>query len=674
MRFESKYYSIIIISIILLLTIWRTRPFSANLEARRGDVDGVTDGWLIPNVYKVGDPVEIIVNKVESDLTQFPYAYYDLPFTCPPTMHKKPLHLSLNEIIRGDRKWQSDYKLQFALDNDCEILCSRKTKADGIKKAQDLVKDGYVVQWLIDDDLPASTTFISTSDNKKYYASGFPLGSIDKETGKVYLNNHVMLVVRFHAIDDDHFTIVGFEIYPKSVSDFHCPGAARDFEQYELVVPEDPEELTFIPFTYSVYWREEFDIEWKDRYNLFLSSGEISNEVSKKFHWISLANSLGVVFLISFVVAVISIKVFNTGKFDDQDIHLKENAHDSVYHVAKKWIYNDKTPRPRILFIFVSMGVQFLFTIVGSLTISCSLNKSHNIRNSVLTIAIVFFILGAYMASYVGTKLLMEHNRLNSKSNSVKMLRFSSLFSISCGSLLPGLFMVIMLVLNSIVWAHDSTNALPFGTIVLFISIYFVICIPLSLLGGAIAMEVNKTSSGNVSPTTSVSNYFEVKQGNGINLFSFDTLTLLSILSCGIIPFLIIYVELQYVYKSVWFEKTTFYYYYGFLLANIVLLTFVICEISIINCYLMMKLSKSDNIRDWRWKCFQISSGCAWYMELYSLYYIFRVLHIRGFSSIFISVCYSALFNVMAGCAMGALGYLTSSVFVKNIAKFRTKD
>lgn len=657
---------------------------------------GLSNGWLQPNYYKFGGPVELIVNKVESDLTQLPFAYYDLPFTCPPTQYKKPLHLSLNEVIRGDRKWQSDYILKFGEDDVCHTLCARKTKVEGMEKLKELVEQGYVVQWLIDDELPAATTFISTIDHKKYYASGFPLGFVDPETGKAYLNNHVMLVIRYNLVDSSQYTIVGFEVYPRSVSDDHCPGASKDYNQYEIKVPEDKSELTFIPFTYSVYWREEYKVTWEDRWNFFLNSGELSEGSSTRFHWMSLANSVGIFLLITFIVTMNLIKCLKVGNKDADllDITLDNNDNDSIYVVAKYWLLGTDNSSfwSTVLIILTSMGVQVFFTIFGSLTISCSLNKLHNIRNSVLTLALLCFVSGAFMASSVGTWLNLGLQEFPSTNSNLKknFTHNSPIFSILCGSTLPGLVMCSTFILNSIIWAKDSTHALPFRTIVQFISIYFVICIPLSYFGYIVASRAYRSRNifvsmlkmkpivmDTLSRQTKIP-IFERSKANSKTGKDWLKFYVFTILLGGLFPFVIIYVELQYVYKSVWLEKTTFYYFYGFLLANIVLLCIVVCEISLLGCFVLMKLSKKDyNIKtgNWRWKCFIIGTSCAWYMEFYSLYYVFAILRIRGFSSVFISVCYSALFNIMCGCAMGSLGYLTSCWFVNSVYCVKyTKD
>lgn len=662
MVIKKRIWALLLGFIVILILL--VRPGSPR---NSGTSEELSKGWLKPNTYRWGDHVELLVNKVESDLTQFPYGYYDLPFTCPPTEDKKPLHLSLNEIIRGDRKWESNYRLTFGQDAPCEALCARKTTPDGMRRAQELVRQGYVVQWMIDDELPAATTFLSTVDHKKYYVSGFPLGFVDPNTEKTYLNNHAMMVIRYHAVDPTTFTIVGFEVYPKSVSNYDCPGASKDYEQYEIIAPEKEDEPTLIPFTYSVYWREEFNVDWSSRWNFFLNSGELSEASSRKFHWITLGNSVGICCFLMFIVIANLYRIVKIGpdaSNDDFQFTFDQNEDvDSIYGVARMWLaQTDPTSISfKILTIVVSIGVQFLFTIVGSLTFSCSLNKLHNIRNSVLSVALFFFVTGAFMASFVGTWLHIDHGAMD--DGSAGRCR---IFSILCGSALPGLVMISTQLLNWIVWANESSHALPFRTIVLFVSIYFVICIPLSLLGGEVSYRIHRRHSNSFPILSSLGSKFikSYRKPPGVasrrpsDRFTIDCAT---ILACGILPFAVIYVELQYLYKSVWLEKTDFYSLYGFLLANIILLCIVVCEVSFLGCYVMMRRHKKVVTGgSWRWKCFMMGTSCAWYMEVYSLYYILHTLKMTGFPSIFISVSYSLIFNIMCGCGMGSLGYLTS--------------
>lgn len=666
-RKRLKFFATVL-CIFVILTVFSPLHYIATTRQQklRNKYDDVPfDGWITPNIFQFGDDVELIVNKVESDATQLPYAYYDLPFICPPTNSKKPLHLSLSEIIRGDRKWESDYKLKFGQDDDCQVLCARKTSKEGLETAKKLIESGYIVQWLIDEELPAATTFISTLDQKKYYAAGFPLGSTDSETGKTYLNNHVMLVIRYHAVAPDKFTIVGLEVYPKSVSDFHCPGASKDHAQFEITSLFDTSDTVLIPFTYSVYWREEFDVDWNQRWDYFLNSGELSNTHSSQFHILMLMNSAGIALLVTTVLGVIWAKTVGyASKKTDRVRLLRSESFEKIDTVAKSWIQNDSTPCGSLFIVLVSMGIHSGFTIMGFLIVATSLNKLHNLRGTSVSISVGFFVLGAYFASYIGSKMI--HNG-SSYVNGPEIHGFKAKTVMFCGSALPGLLMIATLISNSIVWAHDSSNILPFRTLVFFFSIYFFICLPLSLLGGFMASVDNTYRSyfSILSPS-------RMTQFNFRNVFkSFSKLRLksgmgVSVLLSGLIPFAIIWTEMQFVLRSVWLEKTTIYCYYGFLLGNIILLALVTAEMAMIGNYLLMTRTGGQN-ENWRWFSFLLGGSCCFYMELYCLYYIFFILNMRGFSSIFISMCYSIMFNVICGISLGSVAYLSSSWLIYKI-------
>lgn len=144
----------------------------------------------------------------------------------------------LGEILRGDRIWQSGYDLKFGIDQPCLRLCDLRATQSGIRRASNLIKDGYVVHWSI-DGLPGATTFETNNHRRKYYAAGFPMGFVD-ENDISYLYNHVMLVIRYHrGVTNGEYTIVGFEVYPKSVINEECPGTRKDYQNFPLLYKVD---------------------------------------------------------------------------------------------------------------------------------------------------------------------------------------------------------------------------------------------------------------------------------------------------------------------------------------------------------------------------------------------------------------------------------------------------
>jgi transmembrane 9 superfamily member 2/4 len=88
--------------------------------------------------YRDDEAIPLLVNKVFSDSTQLQYAYYDLPFVCPPTGKKHggstfgsghSISLNLGEVLRGDRIMTSDYDLVMGQDVECQYLCSHIERA-----------------------------------------------------------------------------------------------------------------------------------------------------------------------------------------------------------------------------------------------------------------------------------------------------------------------------------------------------------------------------------------------------------------------------------------------------------------------------------------------------------------------------------------------------------------
>lgn len=593
--------------------------------------------------------MNLLVNRVESDTTQLPYAYYDLPFICPPTKDARPLHLSLNEVIRGDRIWGSDYILNFNQDASCHRLCDRITKPEAVKRADQLIRSGYVVEWQI-DDLPGATTFISSTDNKKYYAAGFPLGFV--RDGHSYIHNHVMLVIRFHTEKNGQQTIVGFEVYPRSVNDFHCPGASKNHDSFRL--DTDTKESVLIPFTYAVYWREENKVSWSDRWNLYYT-GEVNDD---HIHWLSLINSLVLVSFLSAVVGVVllrtlnrDIQTYNSSNIDiaTGSIDIESDKSDNFNNSGWKLISNDvfrEPKKPLLLSIVLAAGVQVFFTIIGVLVVCTTGLLGPNIRNSVLSSALTLFIIGGTAAGYSGVRFYKSFvNQLYIKNYIILSVLF--------GGALPFIVLVSVLILNCIVWAKDSSVALPFGTVVLLIAFLLVLEVPLSIIGGVIGntkppVKFNAnlaTPPKTIGPQPKFTKYFY------------------AIPTFGLIPFGTIYVELLFVFRSVWMEKTSFYYMYGFLSFTIFLLSVVVAESVIVAIYLSLIYGDWK----WQWRSFWIGSSVAWYIEFNSVYYFFTHLKVTDFPSIILFFSYTTILSVLIGLATGSLGLFAASLFIYKI-------
>ena len=369
----------------------------SRLETRASFTNSIT-GWSIKS-WRDGDSVPLFVNKVYSDNTEIQYAFSELPFVCPPSGRRRDgtglisgsnVALNLGEVLRGDRITVSDYELEMGKDDEAHYLCSQKVDRAGLKKAIEVVKHGYVAEWIV-DNLPGATSFVTVDRSRKYYASGFKMGyeDVSPTNGKprYFINNHVTLVIRYHAApgrdgQQGKKVIVGFEVYAKSIeaSNRDSDGLPPDVhdvrngmeltmaQKANTTLPRDldlsyqPEEFDegnedatlTIPYTYSVYFREDEKLEWNNRWDLYF----INQEESSKIHWLAIINSLVIFAALSAVVAVIlartvrgDIKGYVDAGMEEGKLRIDGDAS----RLAVLFTVVDQTPNP-LMFDILTPG------------------------------------------------------------------------------------------------------------------------------------------------------------------------------------------------------------------------------------------------------------------------------------------------------------------------------
>lgn len=626
-----------------------------------------------PKKYTKGEKVELLLNKVESDHTQLPYRYHDLPFVCYDKAQKAK-SLLLGEILRGDRYWGSNYQLTFGVDAPCLRLCDMAANENGISRADYLIRNGYVVHWSL-DGLPGATTFTSSNHVSKYYAAGFPLGFVKGETA--YLYNHVTLVIRYHREKNSKLSsIVGFEVYPKSVNSDQCPGASKSYKNLPLTLKRDKlgkleKERDIFPYTYSVYWREDNSVTYDNRWDLYYDNDNAVH--SSHIHWLSLVNSLVLVCLVSLVVAVAMFRLLKSDLQATPSLPISHADSDSGLSGLWKNLVNVVMQSPAqvsFLSTLCASGIQCLVAIFGVIVIfvintnlsfggssSSAFFNSH--QGAFFTCSVVLLLASGFVAAYAG---IVVHKVLSNELPGTIYQR-GRVFVLSClfASVLPMTILSVVLTINLFVWAKESSNALPFGTIVVLILLFAIIELPLGMLGGILGNRFEFPSKSFM-----ITSYVADKKSASATRSrrSLVMNPLVSVFAFGLIPFGIIYVDLLFIFNSVWLEKTTFYYMYSFLLSTFVLLLVVVGESSIVATYLSLAIYNNPN---WQWMCFRVSSSLGWYIYAYTIYYFVYYLLMSDVVSVLIYFAYMALVSAAVGVTCGAVGVITALVFVRKI-------
>lgn len=588
--------------------------------------------------------IPLFVNKVYSDNTQLQYPYSELPFVCPPSGRKHGaglvsgtnIALNLGEVLLGDRIIVSDYELEMGKDDEARYLCSHKVDRAGLRKAQDIINNGYVAEWIL-DNLPGATRFVSADKTRRYYASGFKMGY--KEYSPVhgrpryFINNHVTLVVRTNRAPGKSGqrgkkVIVGFEIYAKSIDaenrDLNgLPPNMQDVGNgMELVLPKsnhtvaqkysdssyvpvdvddsDEGETLTIPYTYSVYFRDEERVQWANRWDLFF----VDQEDSSKIHWLAIVNSLVISGLLTAVVAVVftrtvrgEIKGYKDSGLEDGKLKSKRvkttrsprksgekgglldqegdvdadlSSDDEIMEDITGWklLHGDVFRPPSyggILSHLIGSGMQLVFMATGLVLLSCFGVLNPSFRGGYISVGIALFVFAGLFSGFFSARVYKTFGGQLWQKN-----------AIVSATLFPGLVFATIFILNLFVWAQASSTALPFGTLVGLMALWLLIQLPLVYVGswygfikiGAWQHPVKATTIPRQIPHQSW--YLRSVQ---------------RVLLAGLIPFAVIFIELLFVFKTMWQDKSGYYYVFGYLAVVGVVLIAVIMEVTVIVVY-----------------------------------------------------------------------------------------
>ncbi|KAJ4358116.1 uncharacterized protein N0V89_002695 [Didymosphaeria variabile] len=646
--------------------------------------------------YQDGETVPLLVNKVYSEESELQYAYTELPFACPPTGRVRAgrfssgasISLNLGEVLRGDRITVSDYRLALGRDEEAKYLCSKEIDAAAIQKTRLLIQNEYRAEWIV-DNLPGATSFMSTDKSRKYYAAGFKIGEVVKNTDgspEFAIYNHVTLVLRWHRApgktgEKGKKVIVGFEVFPKSISangrkiDGLPPSGDVTHDPFILTVPSNttdvrdtPDASITIPFTYSVYWREDEKLEWKNRWDMYFVASDDSSNV----HWLAILNSLVIAGLLTAVVAVILTRTIR-GELKDDSIRLKPTKQrpagsakkgsgllgsiDDIEGAADvsddedediagwKLVHGDVFRAPAhasLLSALIGSGTQLLFAIVGILVLSAVGILNPSFRGGYVSVGIGLWLFAGLFSGYFSSRLYKTFDLQHWQQNVFRT-----------ASLVPGLLFATIFILNLFVWIQASSTALPLTTLIALVALWLFIQLPLVYIGGwygytqvgAYAQPIK----ANVIPRK------VPQQGY--------TRSVQAILLAGFIPFMVVFIELMFVFKSLWLDKSGYYYMFGFLSVVGVILGVTVVEVAVVATYVQLCVENYH----WWWQSFLVGFSSAFWIFAYLVYYFYTKLHISGFISSMLFFAYGALACVVYGLLVGTIGFVASYVFVRRI-------
>jgi len=433
--------------------------------------------------------------------------------------------------------------------------------------------------------------------------------------------------------------IVGFEVEPESIQH----DVAELEKKPPLCVPKasiphfQPVGLSSehkVYWTYSVKWEEKKSIRWASRWDVYLLMTD------DQIHWFSIINSLMIVLFLTGMVAMIIMRTIHA---DFRRYEMENNQDDAPEETGWKLVHGDvfRPPsRPMLLSVLVGTGVQVFAMSVITMVFAVLGFLSPANRGGLMTAMVVLFVVMGNFAGYFSARTYKTFKGQHWKKN---MLVTAFLF--------PGIIFGLFLILNLFLAVQKSSGAVPFGTLVALIALWFGISVPLVFFGSYFGFR--KPVAEFPVRTNQIPRQIPVQVWYMKPIFS--------ILMGGILPFGAVFIELFFILSSIWLHQI--YYIFGFLSIVFIILIITCAEIAIVMCY--FQLCSEDY--HWWWRAYLTSGASAFYMFLYSIFYFFTKLQIQNFVSILLYFGYTTIMALFFFVLTGSIGFYACFYFVKGI-------
>lgn len=599
--------SIVMLMMITVRTVEGTKKLDDESARWNDDVGGGRRLLAAGSKYAVGDGVTLYANKVGPfHNPSETYQYYDYPFCRTPEGVKHKFE-DLGEVLGGDRLARSPYEIEFRRDKENANLCTQYLERKEVEKFRKAVKNDYYFQMSL-DDLPI-WGFIGKVE--KIMRPG------EEAENKYFLFTHVHFEISYN---EDRIIEINLSTDPLKTIDISA------------------DETMSVRFSYSVAWKET-TIAFKDRMEKYSRYSFLPEHM--EIHWFSIINSCVTVILMMGFLASILLRVLKNDfiKFQ-KDEEMLESQEESGW----KYVHGDvfRFPRGRSLFAaIIGTGTQLLVLVVFVFTLALFGAFYPYSMGAVTAACLVVYAFTAGIAGYVSATTYKQMGGENWVRN---VLLTCILF---CGPL--GL---VFSFLNTVAIVYRSTAALPFGTIVLIILMWAIVTIPLTIMGGIAGKNAKRDFNAPVRTT---------KYPREIPTLPWYRSTIPQMCIASFLPFSAIYIELFYIFASVWGHKV--YTIYSVLFVVFVILILVTAFMTISLTY--FQLTAEDH--EWWWRSLLCGGSTAVAIFGYSFYYYHVRSDMTGFmqSSYFFGymgiICYGWFL------LLGTVGHKASLVFVRHI-------
>ncbi|KAI3382420.1 hypothetical protein SNEBB_000617 [Seison nebaliae] len=634
---------------------------------------------------KCENNVPIYINRLDSDESVIQYDYKSVGFCqaeTPQITKHKPKE-NLGQILLGERLLLSPFNVEFLSERKCKILC---TKTFGVKKRGEtkklisdfqllkrIIHENYVNHW-ISDNLPILFCYTESIMNRNTKEAkdrrvcyrGIPIGCYFPEKremprmphckfsafynhgGEFMVFNHFEFTFYYHSADgaawdmnlgDNGGRIVRVEVELKSFdykSEKACGSASS-----QLFFKKDVKEID-IRYTYSVDFKQNNSIKWSSRWDYILEKPP-----NPQIQWFSIGNSMVTMFVLSGMVAMVLLRTVykDVARYNKFDNSLPiDNPDDPIQEeFGWKLVHADIFRAPyyyHILSALSGTGIQLSTMLFITLFLACLGFLSPASRGALTTCGIVVFVLLGSLAGYTSSRLFKFFGGKQWKRNAI-------FTSILCPAILYGMFFI----LNVILYFAKSSSTISFGILCALLALWFGISVPLVMFGAYF---------GNRQAVISVPVHTNQIPRQIPDITTFLRTTP-SIIIGGLLPFGCIFIQLFFIFNSIWAHQ--FYYMFGLLFFVYIFLIITIIETSILLCYFQLC---AEDYR-WWWRSFFTGGSIAFYLFLYSIHYYIAKSEMVGATSMFLYFGYCTMICFILFVFSGTLGFFACFLFLRYI-------
>jgi transmembrane 9 superfamily member 1 len=538
------------------------------------------------------------------------YRYYDFPFCSPSVVRDGSM--SLGQILRGDRLVSSVFSFTESESVSNKVVCDKELPADDVGSFIEAIRDKYLYEIVV-EGVPISVAFGKQTDDRSF------------------LCMHMK------------FT------FGLSPSRELISGSVDCIEYIELHSSQSQK----VKFLYSSEWTNITDsdhLSQRHQLNSVLSLLGVTNsgKVSASFHWISIMNSLILTMMILALVLIILVRVVRSdlaSYFPGETEMVEVGEEDTNTHALWKLLHGDvfRPPVHRMwLCAAVGSGVQLV--LVGCMVaVIGGVFGSGAQRGTLATAGVVMYMISSMLSGYVSSRM---YQRIGGVKWTWNILVTALFFT--------GPAFLVWSILNTVAIFHGSTAAFPFLTILQLFAMWALVTLPLTIVGGILGRQHGMKRSREIPfPVKTNRLCREIPKNNSV-----FTSMKFQIVATGFIAFWSIYLELKFVFQSLWLDSQV-YSLYGILAVAVLLLFLLVTALTVLFAYFHLN---AENYK-WWWRAFLSGGAVALFFMIYCGYF-YATSQMSGVVQSSFFFLYSLLIAYAMALAAGAISFAATYHFV----------